>query len=496
MPLNGPEAMRSLDDAVRDIRREEDEIAKRMARSTERAAKLREAEADLLRKLAATRLQDETGLAGHLSEAETRARAMVEQHSADVVKIEAELKALDAEIAAKARTRRDSLGAVDKAQSELKALSVKIAQAIAKDPAYAQKRQEAEDLRGVATESLRKTKIAEGDRDQKGRLYRDDSLFMYLWENGYGTKNYKANNLIRWLDSLVAKLVGYHKARPNFSMLNEIPLRLREHADRQAELAQHAEAELDMLETQAIDAAGGKPMRDTLSKAQAEIAALDAEMVVLEDERDEKAVIYRHLAEGRDPNFEDATRVLASSMAHQDVANLMAEARRSATPEDDALVKRIEDARAQMTEEDGDSAEYRARLKVLAARRRELEDIEYEFKKAQFDDPRSTFREDSLGSDLLNEFLRGAITAAGYWDAWQQSQRWRPGTTDWGGGFGLPRSGRTDKRPQGGFNLPTPPTSSGSGPWGSRPSGGGFSRPRGGSKGSRSSGGFKTGGGF
>ena len=35
MTLSGPEALKSLDDALRDIRREEDEIAKRLARSAE-----------------------------------------------------------------------------------------------------------------------------------------------------------------------------------------------------------------------------------------------------------------------------------------------------------------------------------------------------------------------------------------------------------------------------------------------------------------------------
>ena len=56
--------------------------------------------------------------------------------------------------------------------------------------------------------------------------------------------------------------------------------------------------------------------------------------------------------------------------------------------------------------------EQKARLKTLAARRRELEDIQYEFKKQGFDNPRSTFREDKLVGDLLNDFLRGGITAA------------------------------------------------------------------------------------
>ena len=60
MSLSGPEALKSLDDALRDIRREEDEIAKRLARSAELVTKFRESESELLRQLASIRLDPAT----------------------------------------------------------------------------------------------------------------------------------------------------------------------------------------------------------------------------------------------------------------------------------------------------------------------------------------------------------------------------------------------------------------------------------------------------
>ena len=492
MALTGPQALNSLDDAVRDIRREEDDIARRLSRSAERMAKLRETEAELFRELAATRLRDPKALTGQLSRAEAQARAILDQRAADMAAAEAELATLDETISKKVDKRQELLAEIDRAQAELKALSAQIAKTVAADPVYVAKREEADELRRVAGESLDKTETAEADREQKGRPYREDRLFMYLWEAGYGTKNYTANNLVRYLDSLVARLVDYHKARPNFAMLNEIPLRLREHADRQVAAADAAEAELDALEAEAIDAAGGKSERQALNAAQQKIAALDADLVSLEDERDDKAVTFRHMAEGRDPKYEEALRLLATSLGQQDISSLMTEARRTPTPVDDAVVKRIDDARSQLADENEESADHKARLKLLAARRRELEDIAFEFKKARYDDPRSTFREDNLAGDLLNEFLRGAITAGSYWNAWQNSQRWRPGTTDWGGGVGLPRSGRRSSTSS--IGRASPWSGSRGGPWGG--GSGGFSRPRTGSRGNRTGGGFKTGGGF
>jgi len=56
MSLAGPDSLRALEEALRDIRREEDEIAKRLARSAELLIKLRAQEAELYRLLGATRL--------------------------------------------------------------------------------------------------------------------------------------------------------------------------------------------------------------------------------------------------------------------------------------------------------------------------------------------------------------------------------------------------------------------------------------------------------
>jgi len=526
MSLSGPQALSSLDEALRDIRREEDEIAKRLARSNERVAKFRETEADLLRKLAMVRLDPSTQaeLTDRISQAEAKARELMKQHAGEMSATETRLKGLDAAIADHATQRAAALAEVDTRQAELKTLAARIAQAITKDPQYAQKRQAAAELQAVAAESMTKTQQAEADREQKGRPYRDDVLFMYLWERGYGTKNYRASNLFRWLDSKVADLVNYQAARPNFAMLNEIPLRLREHAERQAANAASAEDEVDALETAAIDSAGGKPIREALAAAQAKIEQIDAAMVAAEDERDEKAKAMRQLSQGSTPAFEQAVAAFADGLGREDIQTLLSDARRTRTSQDDAIIAQIDESRVRVREEETETRDQRERAKTLAARRRELEDIQYEFKKARFDDPRSSFRQDNLVGDLLNDFLRGGITAGNYWDQWRRSQNWTAGTSDWGGGVGLPRNGRAkwgednDRNGSGfnwpdnsigggsgggdGFSWPKGGNSGGSGGFGGgwgRPSnsgGGGFSRPRTGSSGTRNSGGFKTGGGF
>ena len=509
MTLSGPEALRSLDDALRDIRREEDQIAKRLARSAELVGKLRETESELFRQLAGIRLEDGTQaeLAGRLTRAEVKARELLSQHATDLSQAEKDLKSVDKQIAALAKERVQRVAEAGEIETKLKTLADAAALEAAKDPAYVEKRKAAEELAQIATESLSKTEQAEKDREEKGKPYRDDPLFMYLWERGYGTKSYRHNNLIAYLDSLVAGLVRYPEARVNYAMLNEIPLRLREHAERKQALAAAAMEELAALEQAALDAAGGQPVREALAAAEARMAAIDEEMVVLEDKRDALANQQRDLAEGSDPAFGSAVSGLAEALGREDIRALLDDARRTQTGQDDTIVKQIDEVRQRQHEEEEDSREHRSRLKTLATRRRELEDIQYEFKKQGYDTPQSSFGEDKLIGDMLNEFLRGGISAAEYWGRWRQSQHWsgrRGGGVSPGGGFQWPDSsfGGGSSRRGGGFNgglgggfggswgrLPTGGGSRGS-------AGGGFSRPRSGSSGSRKSGGFKTGGGF
>lgn len=491
--------MASLDEAMRDIRREEDEIAKRLARSGERVAKIRETEAELVRQLAKFRLDPavQVELAAQMSGAEAKARDMLKAHAAEMGKTEKALADIDLELNGLTAERAELLRQQGEQQDALKTLTAQANATLAGNMAYAAQKANWLQLQETAAQALDKTTQAEADREQKGRPYRDDPLFSYLWARRYGTSAYSQSGLTRALDGWVARLIAYPKAQANFAMLNDIPLRLREHAQHQAELAQAAAAVVGELEGKALDAAGGKPLQEQLAKTQEQIEAIDARITAAEDRRDLAARAMGQLAEGADPAFEQALSTLAESLMHADIQTLLADARRTSSGRDDTLVAQIDEARARFKDEDAETRDQRERLKTLAARRRELEDIQWEFKKSRFDDPRSSFGEDRLVGDLLNDFLRGGISAASYWEQWRRSQNFNQGT-NWG--TGTPqrpsanawpdRNGGTVNRP-GGFGGGTPPA----GPWGGG-NGGGFSRPRTGSTGNRTSGGFKTGGGF
>jgi hypothetical protein len=501
MSLSGPDALRSLDDALRDVRREEDEVSRRVARSAELIAKFQETESELLRELAKVRLDPavQAELAGQLTAAEARARDMLADHDKALDAAGVELRAVDAELADIAARRSGAVARLEMTRAELDTLAKRVEAECLKDASYLALKAERDSLQAVADKSRSKTELAERDEAQKGQPYRADPLFMYLWERNWGTPQYKGKGLSATLDAWVARQVGYHEARANFALLNNIPLRLKAHAERQQQAADAASDALEEMESRALEVAGAAPMRQKLEAASEAIAQIEARVVALEDKRDSLVKAQRDLAQGSDPTFTDAIAGLAAVLAREDIRVLLSQARATRTGRDDTIVQQIEEVRKRSMEEKADSRDQKARLKTLAARRRELEDIQYEFRRQGFDNPRSTFREDNLVGDMLNEFLRGGISAADYWGRWRNSQSWSGGRRDQG--FEWPDSsfGGGSGRRRGGFggNMGLPPLG---GPWGGQSggnSGGGtFSRPREGTRGKRGSDSFKTGGGF
>ena len=121
MSIGGPQALASLEEAMRDIRREEDELSKRVARAAERITKIKESEAELFRQLAKLRLDPaiQGELDGRISSAEARARDTLKNHARDVSKAEKAMSALDANRAELVEKRNAALARLEEAQKTL-----------------------------------------------------------------------------------------------------------------------------------------------------------------------------------------------------------------------------------------------------------------------------------------------------------------------------------------------------------------------------------------
>lgn len=116
---------------------------------------------------------------------------------------------------------------------------------------------------------------SEQERDHKGESYRGDTLFMYLWERNYGLPEYDANALIRWLDGKAARLIGFADASATYARLNEMPQRLRDHADRLKATAEAEFQALRDLDSAAREADGIPALETELERQQSKLDAID-----------------------------------------------------------------------------------------------------------------------------------------------------------------------------------------------------------------------------
>jgi len=234
---------------------------------------------------------------------------------------------------------------------------------------------------------------------------------------------------------------------------------LRRHAEALQERARAAAAEVAALESVAIDSAGGRSAREAIEALAPRIDALDQENVVLQDRRDGAIAARAALAHGNTPAYIEALDELDALLDHPELRPLLDAARAAPRDDDAGVVGQIDDLLQRVKDERAEAREYAEQLGVLAIRRRGLEDIQYEIRQRGFDNPHSHFSESRLVHDWLNEFLRGGVSTAAYWDRWRQAQSWTaPRYGGPGGGWGrlaAPGNGARLSRPRPGRDAGT-----------------------------------------
>ena len=421
MTLTGADAHAALLEALRDIRREEDDLVLRLAHGAELVATLRAHESELFRQLAAVRLDSEAraALTAALGAQEAAMTASLSVLEAQLVPAAATVATLDKRLADLAAQRLAIQTEMGERQRELDGLARKARPALRADPAYLAARQAAMTSAATAQAAARKAEAALARHALRDAAFRGEPLFMYLFERGYLTRSYRGNALSQRFDAFVARVIDYGRARQLFQIRNDIPVRWRQHADLLAQKARSTAQALEALESVAVDAAGGRAAREALGELTDRLQALDAQTLEAEDRRDEAIKAWRELARGGEPSFAAALDALSTSLNRHDLWLLLSEARATPKGRDVVVVQQIDDARQRAKDEAAETREQRGQLKTLAARRRDLEDIAYELTRTGLDGPGVRFADDALVAGHLNAFLRAEVSASAYWDLWR-----------------------------------------------------------------------------
>ena len=491
---SGRQALATIQAGTADAQRRLAEVERRLADTSARVAQLDVGRADAIAALARLRLEtlERDRATRGAADADARVVAMLERRQTRIDGLHADLERLAGEVDATTLERDARADALEAAEAALDEAEAATQARLDVDEGYVAARAEAEAAGRVARFAADKAEQSAQERAEKERSYHGDALFMYLWRRGYGVGTYRAGPLIRWLDGKVARHIGFDAARPNYARLQELPERLREHAERVAVQAEDARARLEALDRAAREADGVVALEAERDDATAALEAVDEALTALASQRAAAHEALERVAKGEDEAFREALAFLASELGREDLQALRRQALRTPYPEDDAIVARLLDL-----ERERSSAEAALRElgEVVARERdrvRELERLRHDYTRQRMDQPGSTFADGTLVATLLAQFLQGALSRDALWRVLEQQRRQAPqrsnptfgsggfgGGSPWSSGGGTPRAPSVPRLP----SAPRPP----SGGFG----GGGFR-----TGGRIGGGGFRTGGKF
>jgi len=357
------------------------------------------------------------------------------------------------------------------------------------DPAYQKQLQITREMERTVRHAQDKAAQREEELENKGRPFQDDPLFMYLWNRKYSTVEYQANGLTRWLDEKVAKLIRYGEARVNFSKLQEIPRRLREHAVQVEQKAKQEFEVLKALDTQARKEDGIPPLEEVFEQQEAELKKIDEQIEQAMARQQELEQQKSNYSTGTDKYYQKAVDYLTSELRRDDLRDLRIQAQVTPFPEDDIIISHLLEQEA-LEQDLHDGITQLKRLNVSQQQQLdELGSLRSEFIRKKYDRPGTGFFDPVIISSMLGNLISGVLTSDAFWRILQQQRRHQPRSADpgfgsggfgrgtvWGSGRHFPHSGRGSifgSGRRGGFSFPS----------------GGSGRQGGG-------GGFTTGGGF
>ena len=482
--ISGRQTLASIDSTIQKLRGQVAETEEQIGGYTARKLELQQEEIEQFRELSRLRLDV---LAGDLpipssTDTDRTVNELLARRHEHLVRARDEAALLEQKRLGLEEQREKQALVVEQAARAIDEAEKKTQDRLQDEPEYQGQLQIVQEIERTLQHAESKASRWEEELETKGSPYRDDSLFMYFWNRGYGTPDYKGWGLTRWLDTKVAGLIRYSEARVNYSKLQEIPLRLREHAERIDAQASEEHKKLKALDEAAREADGIVLLDQEFERQETALEQIDAKIEeVIAEQRNQEQLLADYAA-GRDKDYRAAIDYLTSELRRDSLQELRRWALGTPFPEDDLVVNRLLELEEKEEELEAGIAEFKNALTAQQQRLDELERLRTDFKRRRYDSTGTGFSDTALIMATLGNLLNGMMTRDAFWKVLEQQrrqQRHRANPDFGSGGFGRGSS------------------------WGSpmrfpKPSGGGFKGGRGGFRipAGRSGGGFRTGGGF
>ncbi len=488
--ISGRQTLSSIDSSLQELRGKISQGEQQIEERSSQLIALQQEEVQSYREL--SRLRVKILAADQLitipDDAERTVRGLLEQRQSGLQKIREEIAASEQQRSDLEQRRQEQAVVVEEAAKTVDAAEKRTQDRLNDDPAYKEQLLITREMERTVKHAQSKATQREEELENKGTPYHNDSLFMYLWNRKYATVEYQANPLTRWLDGKVAKLIRYGVVRVNFSKLQEIPRRLREHADQIEQKGKQEFEVLKALDTKARGEDGIPALEDILKQKEKELTVIDEQLEKAEALQRQREQLQTDFSVGEDQYYTKAIDYLTTELRRDDLKDLRRQAQATPYPEDDLIISNLLDAEAQQDDILAGIKELKNSNVQEQQRLHQLESMRSEFKTNRYDSVGTSFSDPAVINAILGNLINGALTSKAFWQILEQQRRYQPRRANPGfgsGGFGRGTVWGSGMR----F-----PGSGGGGIFGGGRRGD-FSFPSGGSRG-RSSGGFSTGGGF
>ncbi len=439
--LSGSDALRAITDAIRQEQERTRKLDADLAAANAQLLELDVERKELLGQLAQVRVKYllSSEVASQLQRSDKQVLELLTSREEATRQIHARLDDLEARQADLLARREKLHGELEAAATAIDVAELEAQRKLAQDPAYIEQQKAATAAERVAVHADEKATTSEQEQGNKGKAYRSDPLFMYLWNRGYGTSSYRAGGIVRWLDRKVARLIGFDEARANYARLVELPVQLRRHAERMGEQADAEIAKLKELDERALEEAGVPELEADREKTRQVIADVDDALADVSEALKGELAALEAFAKGEDEQFRKAVGFLTSEFGRDDLKALRRDALATPYPEDDVVVARLLDVESAKERQARTVAELKEVASSNRARLSELEEVRREFTKRRYDDPGSTFSNGNVFGTVLSQLLMGALTSQAFWRVLQQQHSYRARRADprfGSGGFG------------------------------------------------------------
>lgn len=438
--ISGRQALAQIEQTIEKARQQEAKCEQAYAAATGEVGRLRIQRTEAFRELARLKLDAITQdkVVGHLDAAERQAISLLESRQEALRQLTERRRQAEERVRQAEVQRQAATDALEKAVADADAIRKAVEARVSASPEWLTARARVDEVTGQAQQAEKKAVQAEADRDEKRRPYEADPLFMYLWNRKFGTAAYRVDPFSRTMDRLVARVVGYDRARANYALLNEIPERLREHARRILDELRQERDRLRMLERQALVDSGIEAAEAGAANAQAALA--EAERGFAET-REALAALDRSydtsVLEGDAP-YREAIELLAAADEREDLNGLYEEALATPTPRDEEIVRRIQATDVMITRALRQALDAHRQLKETARRRAVIEHEWEELRHQGYDTPYGTFGNEAALGNVLGGVLTGAIGGAILGQVLRGGFHHGPSPWDSGFGGGLP----------------------------------------------------------